>query len=458
MIRLFNVYVPTRLLILVVTEPLIIFSSFLLAVVFCIGHDAFIVLGYQYGLYKVLAITALTILGFDLFDLYDLDLTAFQRESHSRLFVVLGLVCCSLAGVGYLFPHFLLGKGSLIVGVAIVTFALSGWRGFYVWLMRQPYFRERVYVLGYGDWADEIVNILRTRNELGMELVGWIGATGGELGSNGSLGQNFLNAVQKSGARRVIVAIRERRNRMPIHELLELSLSGIKVEDAAAIYQRASGKIDVDSLVPSSLIFAEGLKLNPSFLLARRVISIIATVVLFVLLLPILPFIVIAVKLTSEGPVLYRQKRVGLKGKVFTVFKFRTMRCDAESSTGPTWAQKEDPRITRVGHWLRNTRLDEIPQLWNVFRGDMEFVGPRPERPEFEELLVREIPYYNMRHAIRPGITGWAQVCYEYGASIEEAKEKLKYDIYYIKNMGLGFDLFIILRSFKVVLLGRGAR
>ena len=458
MIRLFNVYVPTRLLLLVVTEPVIIFASFSLAVIFCIGRDAFIVLGYQYGLYKIIAITALTIVGFDLFDLYDVNLSSFLEESHSRLLVVLGLVCCFLAGLGYVFPHLLLGKRSLLVGVVIVTFALSGWRVFYAWLVRQPYFRERVYLLGAGEWADEIVKVLRTRHELGMELVGWLGATGGELGSNGSLGQTLLSAVQKSRARRVIVAIRDRRNRMPTRELLQLSLNGIKVEDAAAIYQRVTGKIDVDMLLPSSLIFGEGFRLNPAFLFARRVISIIASAALFVFLSPLIPFIVIAINLTSPGPVLYRQRRVGLKGKIFTVLKFRTMRCDAESSTGPTWAQKDDPRITRVGRLLRNTRLDEIPQLWNVFRGDMEFVGPRPERPEFEELLVREIPYYNIRHVVRPGITGWAQVCYEYGASIEEAREKLKYDIYYIKNMGLGFDLFIILRSLKVVLLGWGAR
>jgi len=179
---------------------------------------------------------------------------------------------------------------------------------------------------------------------------------------------------------------------------------------------------------------------------------------LLVLFLPVIPFVAIAIKLTSPGPVLYRQLRAGLRGRTFTLLKFRTMCCDAEDSTGPAWAQEDDPRITPLGHWLRKTRLDEIPQLWNVFCGDMDFVGPRPERPEFEEELARKIPYYGIRHVIRPGITGWAQICYEYGASIEKSKEKLKYDIYYIKNMGLGLDLFIILRTLKVVLLGRGAR
>lgn len=458
MIRLFNIYVPTRLLILVITEPLIICGSFLLAVVFCLGSNSVVVLNYQYGLYKVLALTALTVLGFDLFDLYDLDQGSLQEEIHFRLFVALGLLCCFLAVIGYAFPKLLLGQNSLTVGVIILTFALSGWRFFYSWLLRQPYFRERVYVLGAGAWADQIVEILRTRPELGMEVVGWIGAIGGDLRSSRPVGSNILNAVHKSRAQRIIVAMRDRRGSMPIRELLELSLSGVKVEDANTIYQKVSGKIDVDSLNPSSLIFGKGFKLNPAFTLSRRIISVLASLILLVMFLPLIPIVAIAVKLTSPGPVLYRQQRTGLKGKTFVLFKFRTMQSDAEDSTGPTWAQEDDPRITPLGRWLRKTRLDEIPQLWNVFRGDMDFVGPRPERPEFEEELVRKIPYYSIRHVIRPGITGWAQVCYEYGASIERSKEKLRYDIYYIKNMGLGLDLFIILRTLKVVLLGRGAR
>jgi sugar transferase (PEP-CTERM system associated) len=458
MIRLFNIYVPARLLILVITEPLIICGSFLLAVVFCLGHDSLVVLNYQYGVYKVLAVTALTVVGFDLFDLYDLERGSLQEEIHFRLFVALGLLCCFLAGIGYAFPQLLLGQNSLTVGVIILTIALSGWRLFYGWLLRQHYFRERVYVLGSGAWADQIVEILRARPELGMEVVGWMGAIRSDLRSNQTAGCNLLSAVHKSRARRVIVAIRDRRGAMPTQELLELSLSGVKVEDATTIYQKVSGKIDVDSLNPSLLIFGKGLKLSPAFMFARRVISVIASLILLVLFVPAMPFVAIAIKLTSAGPVLYRQRRTGLKGKVFVLRKFRTMQFDAEDSTGPAWAQEDDPRITPLGHWLRKTRLDEIPQLWNVFCGDMDFVGPRPERPEFEEELARKIPYYGIRHVIRPGITGWAQICYEYGASIEESKEKLKYDLYYIKNLGLGLDLFIILRTLKIVLLGRGAR
>jgi len=216
--------------------------------------------------------------------------------------------------------------------------------------------------------------------------------------------------------------------------------------------------VEIDGLYPSWLIFSEGFRRGAAFVFARRVVSLIASCILLLAVLPFLPLIALAIKLDSAGPVFYQQERVGRFGKPFSVFKFRTMRSDAEATTGPTWADETDPRITRVGRWLRRTRVDEIPQLWNVFRGEMGFVGPRPERPEFVEWLIREIPYFNFRHMIRPGITGWAQVCYQYGASLEEAKEKLKYDLYYTKNMSLGLDLVIILRSIKIVLFGYGAR
>jgi exopolysaccharide biosynthesis polyprenyl glycosylphosphotransferase len=172
----------------------------------------------------------------------------------------------------------------------------------------------------------------------------------------------------------------------------------------------------------------------------------------------LLPFVALAIKASSRGPILYRQNRTGLDGAVFPCYKLRTMRADAEANAGPTWACDNDPRITRVGRFLRKTRIDEIPQLWNVLRGDMSIVGPRPERPEFVSMLSREIPYYHLRHSVRPGITGWAQVCYRYGSSVEDAREKLRYDLYYIKNMSAGLDLLIILITIKVILLGRGAK
>jgi len=240
--------------------------------------------------------------------------------------------------------------------------------------------------------------------------------------------------------------------------LLDMRLGGVKVEEATSWLEKISGRIEVEQLYPSWLIFAEGFRFSAAFRLLRRLLNFSFALIALVVALPLLPFIVLAVKLGSHGPALYRQQRVGRRGKIFYCYKFRTMRQDAEADTGATWATDDDPRITRVGKFLRSSRLDEIPQLWCVLKGDMHFVGPRPERPEFVEWLSREIPYYGVRHVVRPGITGWAQVQYKYGNTLDDAREKLQYDLFYIKNASLGLDLLIMFQTIKIVLLGRGAQ
>jgi exopolysaccharide biosynthesis polyprenyl glycosylphosphotransferase len=243
---------------------------------------------------------------------------------------------------------------------------------------------------------------------------------------------------------------------MPVRELLHIRLNGIPVEEANAILEKINGKIELDDLHPSAMIFSEGFRVRKGNLLVRRGASFIIALIGLLLTLPIIPIVALLVKLTSPGPVFFSQERVGRKGKTFKVHKFRTMRRDAEAA-GAVWAQKNDPRITSVGRFLRKTLLDEIPKLWCVLKGDMAFVGPRPERPEFVQWLSEAIPYYNLRHIIRPGLTGWAQVRYSYGASLEESKEKLKYDLYYTKHMSLSLDLLIMFETIKTVLLRRGA-
>ncbi len=267
----------------------------------------------------------------------------------------------------------------------------------------------------------------------------------------------LVNAGRSHPVDRVIVAMKDRRGRMPVRELLDLRLSGVKVEDATSVLEKVSGKIEVDELQPSWLIFSDGFHINHTFLVVKRIISIVVGLAVLLVFLPLIPFIALAVKLSSPGPVFYGQKRVGYHGRVFTCWKFRTMRQDAEMN-GAQWASGDDPRITKAGKILRKLRLDEIPQLWNVLRGDMGFVGPRTERPEFVEWLSKEIPYYNIRHIVPPGLTGWAQVSYEYGASLEESKEKLRYDLYYITNIAPMLDLLIVFKTIKIVLLGRGSR
>ena len=406
----------------------------------------------------MLGIAALARLCSRYFGLYNLQRVASRGEMWFRLLMVLGVLSFLLAGIVYMFPEFGMGGNTLLVGLSILTVALLGWRSAYGWLIRQPYLRERVYVLGSGDRAAKLVEIMRSQPELGMEVMGWAGAIASDSLTRESLGDGLTDQVKKREVDRVIVALEDRRGTMPVRELLDLRLHGIKVEDAAGIIEKISGKIEVESLYPSWLIFSQGFRLNPAFMFVRRLVSFGVALVCFLIFLPLLPVIALLIKFTSHGPVFYRQKRVGKNGKVFVCYKLRTMRADAEADKGPTWADDDDPRITPVGRLLRYSRLDELPQLWNVLRGDMGFVGPRPERPEFVEWLSREIPYYNLRHVIRPGVTGWAQVRYQYGASVEESQEKLKYDLYYIKHMSLSLDLLIFLESAKIILLGRGAR
>ncbi len=456
MVRLFHVYYPVRTVVLLACEAFLVCASFLIALVVQLGPDSYLVLNYEMGWAKILLISLMVLFCSYYFDLYAPQQLGSRGEVYFRLLTVLGFLSFVLAALGYLFPRFLLQKNVFLVGVLILTVALLMWRSIYDWVIQRPLFRERVYVVGAGDRARKLVTAIRSRRDLGMEVVGWTGVVGTDE-SRQELAEE-LRSLLKAPVDKVIVAMSERRGSMPVRELLELRLNGVKVEDATSLQEKIAGKIDVDDLYPSSLIFSEGFRLNHAFLLMRRIISFLVAFVGLVICLPIIPLVALAVKLSSPGPVLFRQERVGRKGEVFTLYKFRTMRQDAEAITGAVWAEENDPRVTSVGRFLRTTRLDEIPQMWNVLKGDMGFVGPRPERPEFVQWLVDAVPYYHLRHEIHPGITGWAQIRYKYGSSQEDAKEKLKYDLYYIKNLSLGLDLLIMFQTIKIVTLGRGAQ
>jgi sugar transferase (PEP-CTERM system associated) len=318
-------------------------------------------------------------------------------------------------------------------------------------------FRERVYVLGCGKYARTVVELLRGSRDAGMEVVGWKG----ESEAHGQLDRFAaeLRAFRgpKPGIDRVIVAMEERRGAMPVRELLDLRLCGVVIENSSTLMERLSDRLPLDGLNPSTLIFTEGFHMSTLQQLFRRLLSLTVSFIALVICLPFIPLIILAVRLSSPGPIFFSQSRVGQRGRLFTVYKFRTMRKDAEAQ-GAVWAAKDDPRVTPIGRFMRNTRLDEIPQLWNVLRGDMAFVGPRPERPEFVQWLSREIPFYDLRHMIRPGITGWAQVRYRYGASLEETKRKLEYDLYYVKHQSIGLDLLIMFETIKTIILRRGAQ
>jgi sugar transferase (PEP-CTERM system associated) len=464
-IRLFKVHYPLRTLVLLVGEALIVSFSFVAGMLLVqqlqgreysllrVSDELFIEGGYL----KILIITGIVLLVSHGFDLYDSSQAVARLEQMFRLLIVLSMVAMVLALVVYYFPGFLMERYSAFLGVLILTFALLGWRAVYAWLVQQDYFREKVYVLGTGERAERLVRGLRERSALGIEVVGWTGDVDGEL-TRDTAASHLLSLARGRGVDRVIVAMPDRRGTLPVEELLDLRLGGVTVEEATSWLERISGRIEVEQLYPSWLIFAEGFRFSTFFRMVRRALNFSVALTGLVFSLPLLPFIVLAVKLDSLGPVVYRQQRVGRRGIIFYCYKFRTMRVDAEADTGATWAADDDPRITRVGKFLRSSRLDEIPQLWCVLKGDMHFVGPRPERPEFVEWLSKEIPYYGVRHVVRPGITGWAQVEYKYGNTLEDAREKLQYDLFYIKNASLGLDLLIMFQTIKIVLLGRGAQ
>lgn len=456
MIRLFNVYYPVRTLVLLIGEALIVWASFLLGALYARGDDTYIALNYEHGWEKICGVTLLVLLCSHLFDLYDTARLNTKGELYFRLLMVPGLLAFVLAGISWARPSFLLGNGSSAVGLLILTVSLFGWRMGFTWLIQLPILIERVYVLGTGERAQRLVLGLRQNPEIGVEVASWTGKLEGAV-TKESVAVHLMDVVSKQKVHRVIVAMPDRRGTIPMQELLDLRMQGVKIEESFSWLERISGKIEVENLYPSWLVFGDGFRRSTLFRMVRRVLSVVIALVGLILSLPLLPFVMLAIRLDSKGPVLYRQRRVGKGGKIFNVVKFRTMRQDAESG-GPQWAGNNDPRVTRIGRFLRMSRLDEIPQLWCVLKGDMAFVGPRPERPEFVDWLSKEIPYYRVRHMVRPGLTGWAQVKYKYGSTVDDAREKLQYDLFYIKNASIGLDLLIMFQTVKTVLLKRGAQ
>jgi len=457
-IRFLKVHYPVRALILLIGEALMALSSLLLGTMLRYREDSYLVLNFEHGYQKIIVITGLLLLLCHWFGLYDMPYSESRWKIDFRLPVVLGLLSLSLAVVAAISPSLLMGNSSVLLGLIILTVSLPAWRFAYSWLAEQPYLRERVYILGNDERAQRLVGGLKQRTDFGFDLVGWSGDIDGAV-TRDSMAAHMMSVAREKLVDLVIVALRDRRNTMPVQALLDLRLQGgIRIEDATSWLEKISGKIEVEELHPSWIIFAEGFRLRDKLRVLRRSLDYFAGLVGLLLACPLIPFIMVLVRLDSRGPVFYKQRRVGRGGRFFYCYKFRTMREDAEADIGPTWADDNDPRITKVGRFLRVTRLDEIPQLWCVLKGDMAFVGPRPERPEFVEWLTTEIPYYGIRHLVRPGITGWAQVRYKYGNTVEDAREKLQYDLFYIKNASLGLDIWIMFQTIKILLLRQGGQ
>jgi sugar transferase (PEP-CTERM system associated) len=458
MIRFLNVYYPTRTVVLLLCEACVVAGCFLAATWLMLRDQAIYALQLESGALKIAVITLVTLVLSYYFDLYEPSIVSGRLQIYFRILLVLGFDCFLLSACLLVDPSVTIGSWVYVLGFVLLAPALILMRRVYEWVIGRDAFRERIYVLGAGDYARSIVDTIRSRPDLGMEVVDWEDVQM-EPSERKKVWIEALDKIAKAElpVHRIIVAMESKRGELPVQELLTLRFQGITVEEDGTLRERLYGKIQLDGLRPSNFLYSEGFRIRASQQFTRQVVSICASAFGLLLFLPFFPFVVAAVKLSSKGPLFFSQKRVGMGGRIFEVIKFRTMFTDAEAG-GAKWATKNDPRVTKVGMFLRKTRIDEVPQLWNVLRGDMGFVGPRPERPEFVNWLAEELPFYYLRTLIRPGLTGWAQVRYGYGATLAETKEKLEYDLYYIKHMSLGLDLLIMFETIKTILRRRGAQ
>jgi sugar transferase (PEP-CTERM system associated) len=399
-------------------------------------------------------------------DLYNMNMLQGGRDLFVRIVQALGAASFILAAIYFWFPNTIIGRGVFMISVVMIVFAVVTWRMLFDWAYSRLGPRERLLIVGTNPAAIVLAKELHERrHHFGVTIVGFVDPDPARVGepliNPGVIGtvDDIPAIVRERQVDRVVVSLADARGKLPMDRLLDMKLQGnVRFAHLPSVYEEFTGKIAVENLRPSWLIFSDGFRKTTALLFAKRTVDIAGATAGLLLAAPLMVVVAAAVRLTSRGPALYRQQRVGLEGKVFTVNKFRSMRHDAEAETGAVWAQAKDGRVTSIGSFLRRTRLDELPQLWNVLVGDMSMVGPRPERPEFVSQLTRQIPFYGIRHSVRPGVTGWAQVSYTYGASVEDALEKLQYDLFYIKHMTVPFDLFVLFSTIKTVILRRGAQ
>jgi sugar transferase (PEP-CTERM system associated) len=454
--RVFNRHVSVRGLTLFGFETLLVSGSVVAAAHLHGSLDH--VMG---ALWKVVLVTALCELCFYYNDLYDLTCVHAKGELMVRVLQGTGAAAIALAAVSILLPSVRLGSGTFLMTLGLLVVALPLWRVAFAGLTNDPHLEERVLIVGTGSIALTVANQIHAQHDFAYRVVGFIedpaGAASGSAGPVLGAMSDLPRIVEAYDIGRIVVGLADRRGQLPIDELLQAKLAGVRVEDAATTYERMTGKILVDNLKPSWLIFSDGFQASRATRLAKRLFDVTGALAGIVIAGPIMLLTALAIRLESSGPVLYCQERVGENGRLFTLCKFRSMRLDAENGT-PVWAKDHDERVTHVGRFIRLTRLDELPQFWNVLRGEMSFVGPRPERPFFVAQLAQEIPFYMARHAVKPGVTGWAQVRYRYGASVEDALEKLRYDLYYMKHLSLVFDLTILVDTVKVMVCRKGAQ
>ncbi|QCI92644.1 TIGR03013 family XrtA/PEP-CTERM system glycosyltransferase [Novosphingobium sp. EMRT-2] len=461
MIRLFKHYIPNAVFLLGLFDFFLLIAS---------GELGWIVRARQIGLefgpinerwaplatFAVLVQVAMISVG-----VYGSEALRSLRYAAARLLVAVSLGIIAMSVVYFLLPGHTLWRSNLFYAMFLAIGLLFGVRVLLGGLLGTAAFRRRILVLGSGHRADRLRK-LGERPEAGFVIVGYVGMSDGvpvvEEAINRAAIHNLTRFVDNLGVSEVVLALEERRNALPLKDLLRIKTTGVHVNDFSTFVERETGRIDLDTVNPSWLIFSDGFSSGRMLSsAAKRLFDIVASLLLLVMTLPVIALFAVLVKLDSRGPAFFRQTRVGLYGQNFDVIKLRSMRTDAEVD-GAKWAQKDDPRVTRIGRFIRKVRIDELPQTWTVLKGEMSFVGPRPERPEFVSDLEDKLRYYAERHMVKPGITGWAQINYPYGASIEDARNKLEYDLYYAKNYTPFLDLLILLQTIRVVLWNEGAR
>jgi sugar transferase (PEP-CTERM system associated) len=464
MIRVFKQYYPIRNIFFVLGEGFVIFISVFVAVYVFKNTGSFVPDGTM--TLRILLATIVCQICLYYGDLYDMSTSKSSVELCIRLMQALGVAAILLAVIYFIFPDTILNTGNYIISALILLFLLSSWRLGYALVLNQGLFDRKIILIGSDELAQKINNEIMQKKDCGYRVACIVL----EKYHQGTITDAQTPVIRKKGYQglcalanklninTIVVAIKEKRGELPTNELLQCRIDGIEVFDGISFYETLSGKLLVEHISPSWLIFSDGFQKSGIKIILKRLTDIILSTLLLLFLSPFLLIVMLLIKIDSKGPVIYSQDRVGEGHRVYKIYKFRSMYADAEEKTGPVFTKKNDDRVTRVGRFFRKWRIDEIPQLWNVLRGEMSFVGPRPEREFFVKQLEQKIPYYRERFSVKPGITGWAQVCYRYGYTLQDAIEKLNYDLFYIKNMSIFMDLMIILRTVKIVLFGIGAQ
>ncbi len=455
-------FIP-RTIWLILADTAIIYGGIMLALYLRVGFS-----GSDYELnernawIKIGLATLLCLLILYFYDLYDYTVMGNRRELMLRLVQALGIAWALLALLFYFVPALFIGRGVSVISVPVVLVLLLGWRILIHYLTGHPDIGEKIVIVGTGLAALDTAEAIWKRRDAGYRIVGFVTENGARPEDNPNIkilgaAENLQEIIKNEKINRLVIAVRERRGTFPTETLLKMSLAGdVCIEECTSFFERVTGQVHLEMVRPSWLIFegrGRDTRLNT---FTREVTHRSLALAGLIISLPIAALTAILIKLDSKGAVFYRQERVGKNGKPFNVLKFRSMKTDAEKGGTPIWATADDDRTTRVGRIIRLVRIDEIPQFWNIIKGDMSFVGPRPERPHFVSQLAGEIQFYEHRHLVAPGLTGWAQIKYPYGASVEDARRKLQYDLYYIKNQSLALDLIIVFETVKTVLFGKG--